>query len=74
MNTTEVRFAYTAIVEEAGYSVGRADENIPGYTPMCRKFDTYQAAKVMADGLNADLGLSKRDALVIVMSTMRGAA
>lgn len=69
---SRVDFAYTAIVEESSYTVGRADENISGYTPMGRKFDSYKAAKDMADSLNADLGLSKRDALIIVASTMRG--
>ena len=67
MNT----YAYTAVVEESGYRVGRADKGIYGYTPMGRKFDSYKAAKEMADQLNSEIGLTKRDALIIVMSSMR---
>lgn len=49
MNT----YAYTAVVEESGYRVGRADKGIYGYTPMGQKFDSYKAAKEMADQLPA---------------------
>ena len=71
----EPRLAYTAIVEPHGYSVVLAQEDRPGYSPIpnMNTFPTYAAAKQAAADLNADrLGLSVKDALVIVLSSMRG--
>lgn len=68
----DVRSAFTPIVIEDGYILGRADENIPGYTPIeYRVFDTYEEAQKMADELNESFGLSNKESYEIIMSTMR---
>ena len=69
------RRAFTAIVTANCYIIGRADEHIDGYTPCVDQFgvfESYAAARNKADELNRTLGLSRRDAAMIVCSTMRG--
>ena len=67
------RFAYTAIVDKRGCSIGRADEGIQGYTPMSGLvFKTYDEADDHADAMNKELGLDNEEAIKIVASTMRG--
>jgi hypothetical protein len=68
----DVRSAFTPIVVEEGYILGRADENIPGYTPIYAKvFDTIEEAEQTADELNERHGLTKKEAYEIIASTMR---
>lgn len=69
-----MRSAYTSIVTEKGFAIGRADEGIQGYTP-CPQFGTFETevqAKVKVLALNTDLGIGEKEALMIVISTMRG--
>jgi hypothetical protein len=72
--TAATQYAYTAVVDHAhrGYTIGRADAGTRGYTPMWHmgNFPTYADAMAKADELNAQLGLSKLDALKIVAGTM----
>lgn len=67
------RFAYTAIVDDGGYSIGRAEEDVSGYTPMPEfsSFGTYDDAQTKADELNLSLGLEKIEGIKIVLSSMR---
>lgn len=66
-------WVYTGIVDSTGYSIGRADEGIQGYTPVPAqgRFDSYDAAQAHADKLNEARGFSKIEALRIVFTTMR---
>ena len=66
------RYAYAAVIEDNKYGIGRADENIRGYTPMEEfSFETWVEAEKKAEEMNHKLGLSPREALMIVASTMR---
>lgn len=68
-----VRFAYSTIMTRDGYIIGRADEDQPGYTPQ-DAFGTFTAldsAKSRAKRLNEDLGLDEKEALRIVISSLR---
>ena len=57
----------------ANYILGVAEENEYGYRPYRGlSFDSWDAAQARADEMNERLGLSKRDAALIVASTMRG--
>jgi hypothetical protein len=66
------RYAFTAVIED-GYMLGVAVANEPGYNPINGKtFDTYDEAKVWANGLNQHIGLKYSEAMDIIISTMRG--
>jgi len=67
-----LRFAFTAVVKFDGFIIGRADENVPGFTPFKAEgsFATREAAQDRADELNRHLGLSKEEALRIVGTAM----
>lgn len=69
-----MRFAYTAIVDQSGYSIGRADEGTRGYTPLPAegRFPCYEDAKKRAEEMNIAMGLDPKDAVLIVLGTMRG--
>lgn len=66
------RTAFTAVLaEKGGYIIGLATEHVPGYVAKnLRWFDTYKQAQDLADGLNTDMGLDKKEAAKIVLSTM----
>ena len=65
-------YAYTAIIDADGYSIGRADVGTKGYTPVPTEgnFDTYEAATDRANAMNLEMGLEPKDAIEIVMGTM----
>lgn len=75
MATTKrgTRYAFAAVESEGtpAYIIGRADEGEPGYTPMPIGFGSYEHARRFADLKNEDLGLSKEEAALIILSTMR---
>ncbi len=67
------KYAFTAIVEEAGYCIGRADYGVRGYTPIRVQgytFDTYEEAKAFAKDQNKRMGLTDQQAMEIVFNTM----
>jgi len=69
------RLAFTAIVDpDNGYILGIAEENVAGYSPVVDKwgapFNTYNQAKIAADAQNARLGLTPKEAWLIVASSM----
>jgi hypothetical protein len=71
---TGQRMAYAALVGDGGYIIGRADENVDGYTPLDKTFGvftTYEEARSKAAELNVALGLTPPEAAEIVLSTMR---
>ena len=71
--TLKGKHAYTAVVLEDGYGVGRADYGIPGYTPLkVAPYQSFEEAKTAANMLNKDLGLNPLEAWHIVADTMRG--
>lgn len=65
--------AFTAVVTPRGSMLGRADENIAGYTPLpflgC--FNDHREAQKQADKFNLALGLTPLEAEDIIASTMR---
>ena len=68
----EKRFAFTAVITGKGYSIGRADEGVRGYTPKPEfgTFEKWDDAVAVARARNVDLGLTDREAFQIVASTM----
>lgn len=68
-------YAWVAVVDESGFSLGLAEEGTKGYSPMKEDqkitFPTYDAASEEAEARNGLLGLSNDDAAKIVFSTMR---
>ena len=66
------KYAYTAVVTEKGFFLGRADFGERGYTPLkCAGYDSYEAAREAADEINKKLGLTQLEAAIIVADTMR---
>lgn len=70
--------AYVAVVVPDGnYRLGIAKRDEPGYyrigarADLGGSFESYDAASAAADVLNERLGLSRVDALEIVLSSMR---
>lgn len=71
--TLSGKHAFTAVIVEGGYGVGRADYGTTGYTPLkIVPYATYEVAKELADMLNKDLGITPLEAWHIVANTMRG--
>lgn len=74
------RFAFTGVIRpvihegEDGYMIGRADEGIPGYTPVPSEgtFAKYDEAQARANRMNETLGLEPGEAWKIVASTLQG--
>ena len=68
-------YAYAAVLRGDKFGIGRADKDIKGYTPMngYGPFTTWDEACRKADWLNAKLGLTPREAMMIVASTMKPA-
>ena len=68
-----MRKAFTAVVTARGSMLGRADENIAGYTPLPALgfFTDHREAQNQADRLNLALGLSAIEAEDIIASTIR---
>lgn len=67
-----MNYAFTAIIDPDGYSIGRADVGTSGYSPIPSegKFDTYDAATDRGKVMNAELGMEPEDAIKIVLGTM----
>ena len=68
------KHAFVAVVTSectTGYGVGIATENEPGYQMVEPNLSSYEAAKLRANGLNEQAGLSAKDAFMIVASSMR---
>jgi hypothetical protein len=66
------RYAFTAVIED-GYMLGVAVADEPGYSPIIGKtFESWDEAKVWANGLNQHIGLKFSEAMDIITSTMRG--
>ena len=65
-------YAYTAIVDGTGYSIGRADRGTKGYTPCPQygMFPGYGEAMSKAKELNEAVGLAQVEAFGIVAGTM----
>lgn len=54
------KHAFTAVVTEDGYVIGRADFGTPGYTPLkVAPYVSFEEAKAAADQLNDSLGLTR---------------
>ena len=70
-----VRSAFTPVIDRAGrgWAIGRADEYQSGFTPIPEKgtFRTMQAAQKVADDMNKEIGITKKEALIIVATSMR---
>lgn len=68
-----MRYAYTAVVDQEGYGIGRADEGTRGYTPCPQygRFETYDLAQARAAELNAEAGVDAAEAFRLVAETMR---
>ena len=66
------KIAFTAIVDSRGFSIGLAERDVAGYTPMPKfgQFESYEAARRTADQENRELGLSPIEAFEIVASSM----
>ncbi len=65
-------FAFTAVVEQHGIVIGRADKGTKGYT-LCPKegtYSTYEKAQARADEMNAEYGIDKQEAIKTVLGTM----
>jgi len=67
------RIAFTPVVnpEGPGFILGRAEEGLQGYVPLrYRVYDSEEEAQVIADELNAELGLHRKEAWEVIASTM----
>lgn len=67
-----IGFAFTAIVNSDGYSIGMAHEGVQGYTPMPEfgTFDTWDKAETFAREQNEGMELTPREAIRIVLTSM----
>ena len=71
--------AFTGVEYEGRYVVGLAEQDVPGYTPMVLMskfgpigiFPSYDAAYEYAVDMNLELGISKEQAIKIVLSSLR---
>lgn len=67
-------FAYSGVyVKGSKFGVGKADLDVPGYTPCPQfgEFPTFNVAMDKAETLNTEHGLTKEEAFRIVGSSMR---
>ncbi len=67
-----MNYAFTAIIDRDGYSIGRADVGISGYSPIPSegKFESYDAATDRANVMNSERGMKPEEAIKIVLGTM----
>lgn len=71
--------AFTGVMDEGNYVVGLVEQDVSGYIPMVLMskagplgtFSTYDAANAYAEDMNRELGISKEQAIEIVLSSMR---
>ena len=66
-------FAWVAVIDSEGYTLGGAFRDEPGYSPMREPeyFDTWERANIEADLRNEAMGITDAEALEIVASSMR---
>ena len=71
--------AFTGVIHEGKYILGLAEKDSPGYRPvvwvteegsLIGTFPSYDAASEFAEEMNEELGLTKTEAVRIVLSTM----
>lgn len=67
------KWAWTAVVTGAGCSIGVADQDVAGYSPLRETllFPTWDEAQAEADRRNERMGLTRHEAELIVISSMR---
>lgn len=65
--------AWTAIVDGSGYTIGLAERDVAGYSPLRRRieFSSYDEAHADAVIRNTRMGVTTDEALSIVASSMR---
>lgn len=73
-----MRIAYTAVLTDAGeYRLGIAKEGETGYYAVREDsdaggaFESLASARIAADAYNERLGLTKKEAAILVCGTMR---
>lgn len=72
-NLTMGNFAYTAVMRGDKWGLGVAVRDESGYYQTdLPTYDTVEAAEAHADILNERMGLSEKEAIRIVASSMRG--
>jgi hypothetical protein len=63
--------ACTALAASGGWIIGRAVENEAGYWPLTYgPYDTEERAQMVANNINAQLGITPIRAMLIVASSM----
>ena len=78
--------AFTGVLHEGIYTIGLAEKDVSGYSVITfetvgsvsgklmsskhLEFDSYDEASEYAEGMNEELGLSRVEAVRIVLSTM----
>ena len=67
-----MKYAFTAVVEKDYMGIGKAIEGTKGYVriPEGGQFQTYDEARAKADKMNEQIGLTKKEAWIIVIGTM----
>lgn len=70
-----IRSAFTPVLNRAGsgWMIGRDDEYQSGFTPIPEKgvYKTMKSAQKVADEMNKEIGITKKEALLIVATSMR---
>ena len=67
------RIAMTAVMHDNKYIIGAATEGTHGYTPFPEygEFPSWDAAQAAADTMNERAGMSREEAIGIVLGTMK---
>jgi hypothetical protein len=63
------KYAFTSVMEGDHYILGKAHQNVYGYTPVPMVFKTREEANKEADRRNKLLGLTKMEAFEIIGSS-----
>lgn len=72
LEPTLPRQVAAALIEGRGWIVGLVDEFEPGYSPTTYgPYDEQDEAKAVAKNINDAKGISEREALMVVFSSMR---
>jgi uracil-DNA glycosylase len=66
------RKVYTGLTAEDGFIVGLVTEGNAGYKPCpdLGKFPNYREAQAEADRLNAEIGVHKKDAVMLTLGSI----
>jgi hypothetical protein len=66
--------AWTPVITDNGFTIGKATENVRGYSPLQDTtgliFPTWKDAQTLADTFNENDGLAKERANEIIVSSM----